>query len=59
MPTAHTVATIDGIMVAVDCGFLDLVGMSEKEVIGASYRSFTHPDDLERSATMLASLVDR
>ena len=59
MPTAHCVATIDGIILTADRGFLDLVGLSEAEVIGASYRTITHPDDLDRSATMLASLVDR
>ena len=59
MPTAHCVSTIDGIIVAVDRGFLDLVGQGEEQVVGASYRRFTHPDDLDRSATMLASLVER
>lgn len=59
MPTAHCVSTVAGIILTVDQGFLDLVGMSEEEVVGASYRDITHPDDLGRSATMLASLVDR
>jgi len=59
MPTAHCVSTIDGIILEVDRGFLDLVQRPEREVIGASYRSITYHDDLDRSARMLASLVNR
>lgn len=59
MPTAHCVSTIDGFVIAADQGFLDLVGRSEEQVVGASYRIFTHPDDLDRSAVMLSGLVDR
>lgn len=59
MPTAHCVSTIDGVILEVDRAFLDLVGRSEADVVGSSYRSITHPEDLARSATMLASLVNR
>lgn len=59
MPTAHCVSSIDGVILEVDAGFLDLVGRSEAEVVGSSYRSVTYIDDLDRSAKMLASLVDR
>lgn len=59
MPTAHCVSTTQGIILAADRGFSELVGRPEDEVIGASYRDLTHPDDLEKSSRMLASLVDR
>lgn len=59
MPTAHCVSTTNGVILAVDRGFLDLVQRPEDQVIGASYRDLTHPDDLEKSAIMLSMLVDR
>lgn len=59
MPSAHCVSTIDGIILAIDRGFLDLVRMPEHEVVGISYKDITHPDDLGRSADMLVSLVER
>lgn len=59
MPTAHCVSTIDGIILAADQAFLELVGRPEDEVIGATYQSITHPDDIGRSADMLVSLVKR
>jgi PAS domain S-box-containing protein len=59
VPTAHCVSTIDGVILAVDQGFLDLVGRSEPDVISRSYRDITDPRDLGKSAGMLASLVDR
>lgn len=59
MPTAHCVSTTDGIILAADQAFLELVGRPEHEVLGASYQSITHPDDVERSANMLVSLVKR
>lgn len=59
MPTAHCVSTRDGTILAADRGFFDLVRRPESEVIGASYRDLTHPDDLAKSTRMLASLVDR
>lgn len=59
MPIAHCVSTPDGIILTVDRGFLDLVRRPEGEVIGASYRTITHPVDLDKSSRMLAALVDR
>jgi PAS domain S-box-containing protein len=59
VPTAHCVSTINGIILAVDQGFLDLVGRAEVDVIGRTYREITDPRDLGKSASMLASLVDR
>lgn len=56
MPAAHCVSTIDGVILKADRGFLDLVGRSEVEVIGISYRQLTDTRDLERSADMLAAL---
>ena len=59
MPTAHCLSTFKGVILAADRGFLDLVRRPENQVIGVSYRDLTHPDDLEKSATMLSLLVDR
>lgn len=59
MPSAHCVSTSDGIILAADRGFLDLVGRAEADVLGMSYREMTHPDDLDRSRDMLLSLVER
>ncbi len=59
MPTAHCVSTTEGVILAVDRGFLDLVQLSEAQLIGTSYRDITHPDDLRKSKRMLDSLVDR
>lgn len=59
MPTAHCVSTTQGVILAVDRGFLDLVQLSEAQLIGTSYRDITHPDDLRKSKRMLDSLVDR
>lgn len=59
MPTAHCVSTIDGVILAVDAGFLRLMRRTQEEVVGSSYREFTHPVDLGRSAEMLSALVDR
>lgn len=59
MPTAHCVSNTQGVILAVDQGFLDLVGRPEADVIGTSYRDLTHPEDLGISMKMLSSLVDR
>ncbi|KTT96837.1 hypothetical protein NS355_13275 [Sphingomonas yabuuchiae] len=59
MPTAHCVSTIDGFILEADAGFLELLGRREDEVIGMSYKDFTHPDDMGRSEAMLTSLIKR
>lgn len=59
MPTAHCVSTTDGIILAVDRGFVDLMRRPETALVGSSYRDITHPTDLARSARMLDGLVDR
>lgn len=59
LPTAHCVSTVDGVILEVDAGFLDLVRRPEVDVVGASYTSITYRDDLNRSAKMLASLAER
>ncbi|MGI4730437.1 MAG: PAS domain-containing protein [Janthinobacterium lividum] len=59
MPTAHCVSNTQGIILAADRAFLDLVGRPEHDVVGASYRTFTHPDDFDKSSRLLTALVDR
>ena len=59
MPTAHCVSTTDGIILAADQGFLDLVRRPETHVVGHSYRDLTDPRDVAKSADMIATLIDR
>lgn len=59
MPTAHCVSTTEGVITEVDQGFLELTRRTESELLGASYRSITFPEDLGRSAKMLESLIKR
>lgn len=59
MPTAHCVSTTDGTIIAVDKSFCELLQKDEVELIGASYRSITHADDLAKSVAMLNALIDR
>ena len=57
MPSAHCVSTVDGIIVSVDQNFLLLMGRSELDVVGKSYRELTDLRDLDRSAAMLRALI--
>lgn len=59
MPTAHCVSTIEGVILEFDQAFVELMGRPESELVGASYRSITYEDDLDRSAQMLHSLVNK
>lgn len=58
MPAAHCVSSLDGIILQVDQGFLDLMQRPEDDVIGMSYRQITDSRDLQRSADMLAMLEE-
>ncbi len=57
MPSAHCVSSVHGVILDADQGFLDLVGRTMPEVIGASYVGITDPRDLSKSAAMLKALV--
>lgn len=57
MPSAHCVSTVDGVIVSVDQNFLLLMGRSELDVVGKSYRELTDLRDLDRSAAMLRALI--
>lgn len=59
MPTAHCVSTIGGVTLAVDKSFCALLQRTESELVGASYKDITHPDDIAKSAKMLSNLKDR
>lgn len=59
MPTAHCVSTMDGIIIAIDQSFCELLQRDEVDLIGASYRAITYDADLAKSARMLEALVDR
>lgn len=59
MPAAHCIGTTDGVILAADESFLELVARPEHQIIGVSYRALTHPDDFDKSARMLNRLEDR
>lgn len=59
MPTAHCVSTTDGIIIAVDKSFCELLQIDEANLVGESFRSITHPDDIAKSVAMLKALEDR
>lgn len=58
MSASHCVSSLDGIILHADQGFLDLLKRREGDVIGISYRQITDPQDLQRSADMLAVLKE-
>ncbi|EZP53350.1 helix-turn-helix domain-containing protein [Sphingomonas sp. RIT328] len=59
MPVAHCVSTTTGIILGADSGFCRLLQRPHAALIGASYRSITVTDDLDKSAAMLDTLVDK
>ena len=58
MPSAHCVSTVDGVILAGDRGFCDLLQREEADFVGRSYKLFTDPRDMDRSSRMLSVLED-
>lgn len=56
MPSAHCVCTVQGVILAADQGFLDLVCRRELDVIGQSHLELTDLRDRQHSAQALTSL---
>lgn len=52
---AMAVADSDGLLLRVNPAFAELVGSSEVELEGRSLLNITHPEDVRRSAVLLAS----
>jgi PAS domain S-box-containing protein len=49
----------DGTLEAVNPVWTDLLGWTEQELIGSQFTSYTHPDDLERTEQVFASIFER
>lgn len=58
MPSAHCVSTVEGVILAGDKGFCDLLQREEAEFVGRSYKMFTDPRDMDRSSRLLSVLED-
>lgn len=58
MPSAHCVSTVDGIILAGDQGFCELLQRGQADIVGLSFQAVTDPRDIERSIRMLAVLED-
>jgi PAS domain-containing protein len=58
MPSAHCVSTIEGVILAGDKGFCELLQREEAVFVGQSYKLFTDPRDLDRSSRMLSVLEE-
>lgn len=58
MPSAHCVSTVEGVILAADRGFCELLQRDEADFVGRSYVVFTDPRDMERSSRMLSVLKD-
>lgn len=58
MPSAHCVSTVDGIILAGDRGFCELLQRDQADIVGLSFQAVTDPRDVERSKRMLAVLED-
>lgn len=58
MPSAHCVSTVEGVILAGDRGFCDLLQREEADFVGRSYKLFTDPRDMDRSNRMLSVLED-
>ena len=58
MPSAHCVSTVEGVILAGDKGFCELLQREEADFVGRSYALFTDPRDMDRSSRMLSVLED-
>ncbi len=58
MPSAHCVSTVEGVILAGDKGFRELLQREETDFVGQSYKLFTDPRDLDRSSRMLSVLEE-
>jgi PAS domain S-box-containing protein len=52
----HTLATADGRLLAVDPQVCEIMHREERELIGVTFHSLTHPDDLDKNVAALLAL---
>jgi PAS domain S-box-containing protein len=57
-PLGLSVVTLDGRIVAANAALCRMLGRSQAEVVGRTFLSMTHPDDVERNRDVYRQLVD-
>ena len=55
--TGMTLQNLDGVFLAVNRAFCEITGYEERDLIGANYRSITHPEDLARNQAGMQELL--
>jgi diguanylate cyclase (GGDEF)-like protein/PAS domain S-box-containing protein len=58
-PVALAVLGLDGLCVRVNQALCELLGYPAEQLLGASYRGLTHPDDLRLDEEAVALLIER
>ncbi len=48
----------EGLLMTVNRAFCDLLGYEENEILGEKFSTFTHPEDLQKSITLVESLLN-
>jgi PAS domain S-box-containing protein len=57
-PLGLSVVTLDGRIVAANAALCRMLGRPQAEVVGRTFLSMTHPDDVERNRDVYRQLVD-
>ncbi len=52
----HSLATGDGLLLAVDPHVCEIMHREERELIGVTFQSLTHPDDLDKNVAAVMAL---
>lgn len=52
----HSLATAEGVLLAVDAHICEIMHREERELIGATFQSLTHPEDLDKNVAALMAL---
>lgn len=55
--TGMTLQSVEGVYLEVNRAFCEITGHERGEIIGANYRSITHPDDLARNVYEMQELL--
>ena len=55
--TGMALQSVEGVYLEVNQAFCEITGYEERELIGANYRSITHPEDLARNLSGMQELL--
>jgi PAS domain S-box-containing protein len=55
--TGMTLQNLEGVFLEVNRAYCEITGYEERDLIGANYRSITHPEDLERNLSGMQELL--